>query len=136
MTPRGNPSLIDAVTEVLSEDGRVLFAYLYGSFPELKNGNDIDLAIYALEAAEPHGLSADLKIELHKKTGLPPETFDIRIINDLAKKGDCFGLLYLRSVLDSDMLLLDKSSSVRADFLEEYGSRFKECEGLMQELVG
>jgi predicted nucleotidyltransferase len=136
MTPRGNPSLIDTVIEVLSEDRRVLFAYLYGSFPKLQDANDIDLAIYALEAADPHGLSADLKIELHKKTGLPPENFDIRIINDLAKRGNCFGLLYLRNVLDSDMLLFDKSSSVRADFLEEYGSRFKECEGLMQEVVG
>jgi predicted nucleotidyltransferase len=136
MNPVSHPSLINAVTEVLSEDRRVIFAYLYGSFPKLQDGNDIDLAIYALEAAEPHGLSADLKIALHKKTGLPPETFDIRIINDLAKKGDAFGLLYLRNVLDSDMLLADKDSSVRADFLEQYGSRFKECEGLMQELVG
>jgi hypothetical protein len=36
-------SLIDAVTEVLSEDSRVVFAYLYGSFAELQEGNDIDV---------------------------------------------------------------------------------------------
>jgi predicted nucleotidyltransferase len=76
MNLRDNLSLINAVSEVLSEDRRVLFAYLYGSFAELEEGNDIDLAIYALEAAEPYGLSADLKIAL-TKTGLPPETFDI-----------------------------------------------------------
>lgn len=135
MTLLNNPSLINAVSEVLSKDRRVLFAYLYGSFAEVRAGNDIDLAIYALEAAEPYGLSADLKIKLHKKTGLPPETFDIRIINDLAKKGDAFALLYLRNVLDVNRLLFDKDSSVRADFLERYGSRFKECVGFMQELV-
>ena len=131
-----NPSLIKAVSEVLFEDLRVLFAYLYGSFGELEEGKDIDLAIYALEAAEPYGLSADLKIALHKKTGLPPETFDIRIINDLAKKGDAFGLLYLKNVLDANRLLFDRDSSARADFLEGYGSRFKECEVFMQEIVG
>ncbi len=131
-----NPSLINVVREVLSEDGRVLFAYFYGSSAELQEGNDIDLAIYALEAAEPHALSADLKIALHKKTGLPPEAFDIQIINDLAKKGDCFGLLYLKNVLDPNRLLFEGDSSARADFLERYGSRFKECEAFMQELVG
>jgi predicted nucleotidyltransferase len=136
MTLFNNPSLINVVSEVLSEDRRVLFAYLYGSFAELQEGNDIDLAIYAVEAAEPHGLLADLKIALHKKTGLPPETFDIRIINDLAKKGDAFALLYLKNVLDANRLLFEKDSSVRGDFLERYGSRFKECEGFMQELVG
>jgi predicted nucleotidyltransferase len=136
MNLRDNLSLINAVSEVLSEDLRVLFAYLYGSFAELEEGNDIDLAIYALEAAEPYGLSADLKIALHKKTGLPPETFDIRVINDLAKKGDAFALLYLKNVLDANRLLFDRDSSARADFLEGYGSRFKECEAFMQELVG
>lgn len=130
------PSLINAVSEVLSGDRRVLFAYLYGSFAELGEGNDIDLAIYALEPAEPYGLSADLKIALHKKTGLPSETFDIRIVNDVAKIGDAFGLLYLKNVLDANRLLFDRDSVARADFLERYGSRFKECEAFMQELVG
>lgn len=128
--------VVNAAKEVLSEDRRVLFAYLYGSFAEVQEGNDIDLAVYALEGAEPFALSADLKIALHKKTGLPPERFDIRIINGLAEKGDAFGLLYLMNVLDANRLLLDKDPSVRADFLERYGSRFKECEGFIQELVG
>lgn len=130
------PSLVDAIIEILSEDRRVLFAYLYGSFAEFKQGNDIDIAIYAQEAAEPYGLSADLKIALHKKTSLPPDTFDIRVINDLPEKGDVFGCLYLKNVLDPNRLLVDKMPPVRADFLERYGTKFRECEGFIQEVVG
>jgi predicted nucleotidyltransferase len=129
-------SLIDALIDVLSEDRRVLFAYLYGSFTKFQKGDDIDIAIYALETAEPYGLSADLKIALHNKSGLPPEIFDIRIINDIAKTGDVFGLLYLKNVLEANRLLLDRLPSARADFIEQYGSRYRECEGFMQEVVG
>jgi len=128
--------IVDALINVLSEDRRVLFAYLYGSFNELQMGEDIDIAVFARESAEPYGLSADLKIALHKKIGLPPEAFDISIVNDLAKTGDIFGLLYLKNVLDENRLLVDKLPSARMDFLEHYGSKFRECEGLMQEVVG
>lgn len=55
-----NRSLIDAIIEAISQDHRVLFAHLYGSFAELGGGNDFDLAVYALGSAESHGLSADL----------------------------------------------------------------------------
>jgi len=125
-----------SLIEVLSEDHRVLFAYLYGSFAKLQKGDDIDIAVYALETADPYGLSADLKIALHKKSGLPPEIFDIRIVNDIAKTADVFGLLYLKNVLEANRLLLDRLPAARADFLERYGSRFRECEGFMQEVLG
>ena len=128
--------LIDDLINVLSEDRRVLFAYLYGSLNELQMGEDIDIALCVRASAEPYGLSADIKIALHKKTGLPPETFDINIVNDLTNTGDIFGLLYLKNVLEENRLLVDKLPSARADFLEQYGSKFRECEGLMQEVVG
>jgi predicted nucleotidyltransferase len=130
------PSFLDVLKDVLSQDQRALFAYLYGSFAESKKGNDIDIAVYAIDNQDPHGLSADLKIALHKKSGLPIEMFDIRIVNDLAKKSDIFGLLYLKNILEEKRLLLDRHPFARADFLEQYGSRFRECEGLMQEILG
>ena len=128
--------LIDDLINVLSEDRRVLFAYLHGSLSELKMGRDIDIALCIRASAESYSVSADIKIALHKKTGLPPETFDINIVNDLTKKGDIFALLYLKNVLEENRLLVDKMPSARADFLEQYGSKFRECEGLMQEVVG
>jgi uncharacterized protein len=128
-------NLLDVVKEVLSQDPHVLFAYLYGSFAEFQEGNDIDLAVYALETTELHALSVDLKIALHKKTGLPPEKFDVRIINGLEKEGNVFTLLYLKKVLEPNRLLSDKNPVARADFLERYGSKYRECEVFIREVV-
>ena len=129
--------ITDSIISVLSEDDRVLFAFLYGSAAEGGEGNDIDIAIYGTGEEEFHKLSADLKVALHKRIGLPPDAFDVRVLNGLAEHGDIFGLLYLKNVLSSrSRLLIDRNPDVRSDFLECYGTRFRECEGLMQELLG
>ncbi len=85
--------------------------------------------------ADPHILSADLKVDLYKKTGIAPDCFDVRILNTLVESGDIFGLLYLRNVLTANRVLVDKNPQARGDFLERYGTRFRECEGLMQEVL-
>jgi len=82
-----------------------------------------------------HKLSADLKVSLHKKTGLSPDTFDVRILNGVAEQGDLFALFYLKNVLSENRLLIDRAPDVRSDFLERYGLRFRECEGLFQEVL-
>ena len=128
--------ITDSIISVLSEDDRVLFAFLYGSAAEGGEGNDIDIAVYGTGEEEFHKLSADLKVALHKRIGLPPDAFDVRVLNGLAEHGDIFGLLYLKNVLSSrSRLLIDRNPDVRSDFLECYGTRFRECEGLMQELL-
>lgn len=135
---QGNNSLkhlIDTVAMVLSKHKRILFAYLYGSTASEGKGNDIDLAVYIKAQENPHQLSADLKIELHKETGLLPDTFDVRILNDLNEHSDIFGLLYLKSVLETGQVLIDREPDVRSDFLERYGSRYRECEGLIKEVL-
>ena len=127
--------LIDDVIKVLTRDDRVIFAYLYGSMVCEGKGNDIDLAVFPESQADSYSLAVDLKIDLHKATGMPPDTFDVRVIGDLIEKGDIFGLLYLRNVLDGGRILVDKDRDVRADFLERYGLKFRECEGLIQEVL-
>ena len=127
--------IIDAVIRVLTKDDRVVFAYLYGSMVSEGKGNDIDVAVFPEYQADCYSLAVDLKIDLHKATGMPPETFDIRVIGDLIEKGDIFSLLYLRNVLDGGRILVDKDHDVRADFLERYGLKFRECEGLIQEVL-
>lgn len=124
-----------AITSVLSEDPRVLFAYLYGSFAENGEGNDIDIAVYAATETDVHLLSADLKVALHKRTGYPPDTFDLRVLNELIEQADIFGLLYLKNVLRNPNPLLDRDPDARTTFLERYGKRFRECEGLIQEAL-
>jgi len=126
---------INAAVKVLSEDERILFAYLYGSTLSGDKSNDIDIAVYTQENEDPHRLSADLKIALYMETGMAPDAFDVRVLNDLNKRADIFGLLYLRNVVDGGRVLIDKDPDVRFEFLDRYGSRFRECEGLMQEVL-
>lgn len=135
MKMKADSTILDSIVRAISEDERVLFAYLYGSAAERGEGNDIDIAVYSAKNEDFHLLSADLKIALHKKTGLPPDIFDLRTLNGLAEHGDLFALLYLRDVLSTNRLLIDRDPETRSDFLEIYGLRFRECEGLMQEVL-
>jgi uncharacterized protein len=128
-------TLVDDIIYTLSKDQRVVFAYLYGSSAEEGVGNDIDIAVYSIEKGDPHELAADLKIALHKKTGFNPDKFDIRVVNDLFEYGDIFDLLYLRNVLTCNRLLIDRDFAMRTDLLEQYGRKFRECEGLIEEVI-
>jgi hypothetical protein len=38
--------------------------------------------------------------------------------------------------LEDGRLLVNKTHDVHSDFLERYGSKYRECEGLMQEVLG
>ena len=127
--------LIRAVTAVLTQDDRVIFAYLYGSIASKGKGNDVDIAVFPERNADSYSLAVDLKIDLHKETGLPPDVFDVRILNEIIEKGDIFALLYLRNVLESGQMLFNKAPDIHADFLERYGFKFRECEGLIQEVL-
>ena len=128
-------TLINNIIDTLSKDPRIIFAYLYGSRVVEGTGNDIDIAVYSVEQGNPHELAADLKIALHKKTGFTPDTFDIRVVNSLFERGDIFSLLYLKNVLTCNRLLIDRDLARRTDLLEEYGWKFRECEGLIEEVV-
>ena len=109
--------------------------YLYGSMVCEGKGNDIDVAVFPVSLEDCYSLAVDLKIDLHKATGMPPDTFDVRVIGDLIETGDLFALLYLRNVLEGGRILVDKDRYIRADFLERYGLKFRECEGLIQEVL-
>ncbi len=130
-----NTPPIQSITEVLENEERVVFGYLYGSMVEAEEGNDIDIAVFSAGDAEPYRLSADLKIELHKRTGISPDTFDVRVINSVLDHGDVFDLLYLRNVMSKGKRLVLKDNEVLGVFLERYGTRFRECEGLIQEVL-
>ena len=96
---------------------------------------DIDIAVFPVSQADCYSLAVDLKIDLQKATGMPPDAFDVRVMGDLIEKDDLFVLLYLRNVLEGGRILVDKDCDVRADFLEPYGLKFRECEGLIQEVL-
>lgn len=130
-----NKQIIDSIASVLEKNDRVIFAYLYGSMVSQEKGNDIDIGVYADRFADSQSLAIDLQIEMHRQTGLPPEAFDVHLLGEVIDQGDIFGLLYLKRVVDGGGILVDKNTDVRAAFLERYGLRFRECEGLMQEVL-
>lgn len=130
--------LLSCMARILEADERVRFAYLYGSAVEEESdetANDIDIALYAADGVNPYELSADLKIAFQQASGLAPDVFDIRIINDIVEKGDLFGLLYLRQVLQRNFVIVDKDEHVRTDFIESFSLKYRECEGLIDEVL-
>ena len=128
------PIMVKTIRQVLAQNPSVVFAYHYGSSTDAGAYNDIDIAVYAATDCDPFTLSADLKITLAEKTGKSPDTFDVRVINHLLRKGNLFALLYLRDVLGRGALLIDNSSQDRASFIEAFGMKYRECEGLIAEV--
>lgn len=126
---------IEKIKDTLKKDKRVVFAYLYGSFAEGNDFKDIDIAIYSTKGHDPFQVSADLKIALYENTGIYPDFFDVRTINHLIDQGDLFSLLYLKEVLEANKLLVDKDFGLRTDFIESYGMKYRECEGLIDEVI-
>jgi len=126
--------MVKDIKNVLKQKPSVVFAYLYGSSMDSDMYNDIDIAIYAIPESDPFRLSADLKLALAEKTGKSPDLFDIRVINHLLIKGDLFSLLYLKEVLSLGSLLIDNNFSERAAFIEAFGMKYRECQGLIAEV--
>ena len=133
-----NPTIpeLSVIRRVLSDDPRVIFGYLYGSYLEdPANARDVDIAVFSSPGTDPFVLSADLKISLYQVTGVPPDHFDVRVINEVVSKGDLFGLVFLRRLFASGVLLVDRDADRKGDFLEAYGMKYRECEGLIGELL-
>jgi uncharacterized protein len=126
---------IETLRNILKKDHRIVFAYLYGSVLTEENYNDIDIAIYAKPEHNKLGLAIDIQILLYEHTGITADFFDVKIINDLIVHGDIFSLLYLKSVFAADSLILDNDFDVRADFLEAYSMKYRECEGFLDEVL-
>jgi predicted nucleotidyltransferase len=130
-----NPDDLKTIRTVLAKNPAVVFAYLYGSYKDSIVYNDIDIAVYSKEDSNPFSLSADLKTDLSENTGRPPDGFDVRVINHLLTKGDLFSLLYLRDVLNDGIVLADRDFEERAKFIEAFGMKYRECEGLIAEVL-
>lgn len=114
------------IRKILEKDSRVVFAYLYGSARCEKHYRDIDIGVYISNKEDFLDLSSDLKIVFSTKTGIPPDQFDIQIINKVDN------LLYLRQVLNGK-LLLDKNPDLRGEFIESFSMRYRESEGILRE---
>ena len=126
---------IEIIKDTLKKDKRVVFAYLYGSYAEGNDFKDIDIAVYSMKGDDPFQVSADLKVALYENTGIYPDFFDVRIINHLIDQGDLFSLLYIKKILETNKLLVDRDVALRTDFIESYSMKYRECEGLIDEVI-
>ena len=83
----------------ICKNKEIIDIILFGSVVKDKdNPNDIDIAIYANHQDNKLGLCTDIQILLHEHTGITPDFFDVKIINDLLVNGDLFSLLYLKNI--------------------------------------
>jgi len=123
------------LARVLNKNPSILFAYLYGSVLEADKFNDIDIAVYLKPGFYPFRVSADLKMELSQKMGIDPDKFDVQVINGLLEKGDILSLIYLKNILENGDLIVDKDENLRTSFVEAYGMKYRECEGLIVEVL-
>ena len=127
---------LSIIRRVLAADPRAIFGYLYGSFLEdPAKARDVDIAVYSSPGTDLFVLSADLRISLYRATGVPADRFDVRVINEMVAKGDLFGLVFLRRLFATGVLLLDRDMDKKGYFLEAYGMKYRECEGLIGEML-
>jgi predicted nucleotidyltransferase len=133
--PLKREDLIQSIRRVLEADDTVCFAYLYGSCARAEAFQDIDIAVGTTRQVDPLTFGPEMKNRLSAETGLPQDTFDVRVIDDLIRKGDLFSLVFLREILGNGILLADKDFDRRAQFIEEYGLKYLENQGLLGEVL-
>ena len=124
--------MLNLLTKALAQDGRVVFAYAYGSFVKEQSFRDIDVGIYVkVPEGNPFVISSDIKTQLSrifKKEGidLPADQFDIQIINHAP-------FTFLKRVFKEGILLIDHDPELRTDLVEYVSSKYRECAGLLAE---
>ncbi len=130
------PELVNKIKNVLLMDEKIIFAYLYGSSLSSDTPGDIDIAIYAKveDSSFLFSLPSDLKVEISRETNIPPDRFDVRVINNLIESEDAFSLFYLKDALNG-VLLVDKDFDLRSDFIEKFSMKYRESEGILSEVL-
>jgi predicted nucleotidyltransferase len=124
--------IINCVMNLLNEDRRILFAYVYGSFVQQEQFRDIDIAIYINNSEKnPFVITSDLKEKLSRKLkkdgfNFIADDFDVRVVNDAP-------FTFLNRVIKEGILLLDRSPSLKTDLIEYISKKYRECSGLLRE---
>ena len=124
--------ILNILKEVLTRDGRIVFAYVYGSFVKEESFRNIDLGIYVINRDEnPFIISSDIQIQLShvaKKRGVNiiADHFDVRIINDAP-------FTFLKRVFKEGVLLVDNDPDLRTNIVEYVSLKYRECAGLLAE---
>jgi len=97
--------ILRKIVEVLKNEEKVAFAYLFGSFLFGKHFNDIDLAVYVVGRVDAN-FEEKLALKLEREIGIE---FDVFIINDKPT-------LFLSEVFRKGKLIFSRDEELRAKF--------------------
>jgi uncharacterized protein YutE (UPF0331/DUF86 family)/predicted nucleotidyltransferase len=114
-SPAERERLVKAITDRLSREPDILFAYLHGSFAAGETFRDIDIGIF-FGKTKDLTCESDLSYEL--STALGPEV-EVRVINDAP-------VAFQMAVLTGSTLLVSRDDAARAEFIENVGRRYRE----------
>ena len=124
--------MISLIRQVTRENGRVAFAYLYGSFVTEESFRDIDVGVY-LKNTEENSIvvSVELKTQLSRDAQrhgftFGADQFDVKILNDAP-------FTFLRRVFEQGILLFDLNPELRTDLIEYVSLKYRECAGILAE---
>jgi len=107
------------IKEVVQDNIRVIFAYLYGSVVDSENFKDIDVALYTTQGgADSLLLEADIQTKLSERSGLAPDFFDVRVINNAPVD-------FAITILTKGKLLFSCDEDVRSDYIERIASTYR-----------
>jgi len=126
--------IIKVIKEILQKDPRVIFSYLFGSFLDGENFNDIDVGVYVKEEVNPFVLQAELKTKISEELGKEgykkeADFFDVRVLNEAP-------FYILGEIMSEGLLLVDKDFDLRSRIAEEISFKYRECAGMLREAFG
>jgi predicted nucleotidyltransferase len=106
--------IIGLIKNVLVEDKRIVFAYVYGSFLGEQSFRDVDIGVYVDGAHDydPISLEAELSDKAAKSSGMEFDRLDIRLLNQAPGH-------FLKNVFSKGLLLFSRDETLLADIIEK-----------------
>mgnify|MGYP001565282341 CR=1 FL=1 len=114
MSHNDRQKITDKIKEILSADGRVVFAYVFGSFLDSKSFRDIDVGIYFNKILKEEVFNEEIKMaeKISKKCELSIDIIDAKILNFTPSH-------FLNNVFKNGTVLLSKNEKLLSSIIEE-----------------
>ncbi len=125
--------ILHIIRILLSEEEKVVFGYIYGSFTEGGSVvSDIDIALYTKDITDIFSFQADMKIRLSellqtKGYDISPDEIDIRVINNAPYD-------FVIEILDKGILVIDNNPALRTDYIERISLQYRMNEIILSEI--
>lgn len=114
ISPKDRQKITDKIKEILSADGRIVFAYVFGSFLNPLSFRDIDVGVYLDNIAQKDIFEKELEMskKISKACGLPVDVIDAKILNFAPSH-------FLNNVFKNGAVLFSKNENLLSGMIEE-----------------